>query len=73
MEKITLDEKNIKRIQKFIKQELGFYGYEQDIELLEQNGQLTEPLARAVFREIMNDAHRTRTMLEPEEDSEFRE
>lgn len=73
MEKITLDEKNIKRIQKFIKQELGFYGYEQDIELLEQNGQLTEELARKVFTEIMNDAHRTRTMLEPEEDSEFRE
>ena len=70
---ITLDEKNKKRIQKFIKQETGFYGYEQDIEVLEQNGELTEELARKVFTEIMNDAHRTRTMLEPEEDSEFRE
>lgn len=69
---ITLDEKNKKRIQKFIKQELGFYGYEQDIEVLEKNGELTEELARKVFTEIMNDAHRTRTMLEPEEDSEFR-
>ena len=70
---ITLDEKNKKRIQKFIKQDTGFYGYEQDIEVLEQNGELTEELARKVFTEIMNDAHRTRTMLEPEEDSEFRE
>ena len=73
MEKIILDEQNRKRIQKFIKQELGFYGYEQDIEILERTGELTEELARKVFTEIMNDAHRTRTMLEPEEDSEFRE
>ena len=73
MEKITLDEKNKRRIQKFIKQEIGFYGYEKDIELLEQTGELTEELARRVFTEIMNDAHRTRTMLEPEEDSEFKE
>lgn len=73
MEKIILDEQNRNRIQKFIKQELGFYGYEQDIEILERTGELTEELARKVFTEIMNDAHRTRTMLEPEEDSEFRE
>ena len=44
MEKITLDEKNKRRIQKFIKQEIGFYGYEKDIELLEQTGELTEEL-----------------------------
>lgn len=73
MSVITIDEQNKKRIQKFLKQEIGFYGYEQDIELLEQNGELTEELARKVFTKIMNDAHRTRTMLEPEEDSEFRE
>lgn len=73
MEKITLDEKNKRRIQKFLKQEVGLYGYEQDIEILEQTGELTEELARKVFTEIMNDAHRTRTMLEPEEDSEFKE
>lgn len=73
MEKITLDEQNKRRIQKFIRQEIGFYGYEKDIELLEQTGELTEELARRVFTEIMNDAHRTRTMLEPEEDSEFKE
>lgn len=73
MEKITLDEQNKRRIQKFIKQEIGFYGYEKDIELLEQTGELTEELARRVFTEIMNDAHRTRTILEPEEDSEFKE
>lgn len=72
MENIKIEEKDKKRIQKFIKQEIGFYGYEQDIELLEQNGQLTEELARKVFTGIMNEAHRTRTMLEPEEDSEFR-
>ena len=73
MEKITLDEQNKRRIQKFIRQEIVFYGYEKDIELLEQTGELTEELARKVFTEIMNDAHRTRTMLEPEEDSEFKE
>ena len=73
MKKITLDEQNKRRIQKFIRQEIGFYGYEKDIELLEQTGELTEELARRVFTEIMNDAHRTRTMLEPEEDSEFKE
>lgn len=73
MEKITVDERNKKRIQKFIKQETGFYGYEQDIELLEQSGQLTEELARKVFSEIMNDAHRIRTILEPEENDEFQD
>ena len=45
MEKITIDENNKKRIQRYIKQEIGFYGYEKDIELLEQSGQLTEILA----------------------------
>ena len=73
MENIKIEEKDKKRIQKFIKQEISFYGYEQDIELLEQEGQLTEELARKVFTEIMNEAHRTRKMLEPEENSEFRE
>ena len=34
MSVITIDGNNRKRIQKFIKQELGFYGYEQDIEIL---------------------------------------
>ncbi len=73
MENIKIEEKDKKRIQKFLKQEIGFYGYEKDIELLEQGGQLTEALAKKVFTGIMNEAHRTRTMLEPEEDSEFRE
>ena len=73
MENIKIEEKDKKRIQKFIKQEIGFYGYEQDIVLLEQNGELTEELAKKIFTEIMNDAYRTRTMLEPEENSEFKE
>jgi len=72
MDSITLDEVNKKRIQKFIKQEIGFYGYEQDIALLEQKGQLSEGLAREVFRKVINDAHRTRTMLEPDDDNEFK-
>ena len=39
MDKITVDERNKKRIQRHIKQEIAFYGgYEQDIELLEQSG-----------------------------------
>ena len=63
MENIKIEEKDKKRIQKFIKQETGFYGYEQDIELLEQNGELTEELARKVFTEIMNDAHNQKKIV----------
>ena len=73
MSVITLDEKNKKRIQKFIKQEIGFYGYEQDIELLEENGQLTEALARKVFSKIMTNAQMTRKLLKPKENNEFKE
>ena len=74
MNVITIDKQNKKRIQKHIKQETVFYeGYEEDIELLEQNGQLTEELARKVFSEIMNDAHRIRTILEPGENDEFQD
>ena len=73
MEKITIDEQNKRRILKYIKQEIGFYGYEEDIALLEQNGQLTEALAKKVFTKIMGDAQRIRTILEPEKDSEFKE
>ena len=61
MSNIMLDEKNKKRIQRYIKQEIGFYGYEEDIELLEQKGELTEALARKVFTKIMNDAQRIKT------------
>lgn len=49
MEPITLDEENKKRIQRYIKQQVGFYGYEQDISLLEKDSILTEELARKVF------------------------
>ncbi len=73
MEKITIDEQNKRRIQKYLKQLVGIYGYENDIALLEEKGQLTEELAIKVFSEIMNDAYRTRTMLEPKENSEFKE
>lgn len=73
MREITIDEKNKKRIQKYIKQEIGFYGYEKDIELLEQSGQLTEILAKKVFTKIMDDAQRIRNILEPEENDEFQD
>lgn len=73
MREITVDEKNKKRIQKYIKQEIGFYGYEKDIELLEQSGQLTETLAKKVFTKIMDDAQRIRNILEPEENDEFQD
>lgn len=74
MDKITVDERNKKRIQRHIKQEKAFYeGYEQDIELLEQSGQLTEALAMKVFIDVLNDAHRIRTILEPEENDEFQD
>jgi hypothetical protein len=74
MDKITVDERNKKRIQRHIKQEIAFYGgYEQDVELLEQSGQLTEALAMKVFIDVLNDAHRIRTILEPEENDEFQD
>ena len=74
MRKITIDEKNKRRIQKYIKQEIEFsYGYEEDIVLLEQNSELTERLARKVFEKIMNDAQSKRTILELKEDDEFKE
>lgn len=73
MSVITIDEQNKKRIQRYIKQEIGFYGYEKDIELLEQSGQLTEALAKKVFTKIMDDAQRIRSILEPEENDEFQD
>ena len=73
MGKVTIDEKNKRRIQKYISQQVTLYGYEDDIALLENNNQLTEELARKIFTEVMNDSYRTRTMLEPEENSEFKE
>ena len=73
MGKVTIDEKNKRRIQKYISQQVTLYGYEDDIALLENNNQLTEELAGKIFTEVMNDSYRTRTMLEPEENSEFKE
>lgn len=73
MEKITIDEQNKKRIQKYIKQSLTMYGYEKDIALLETKGQLTEELARKVFSMIMNKAQMIREILTPEENDEFLE
>ncbi len=59
-------------MQKFIKsKKLGLYGYEEDIEILEQSGQLTEDLARKIFTKLMDDAYRTRTILKPKENDEF--
>lgn len=72
MEKITVDEQNKKRIQKYIKQATGLlFGYEEDIALLEHNNELTESLARKAFIDIMKDAHRIRNILTPEEKDEF--
>ncbi len=70
MEPITVDEENKKRIQKYIKQEIGFYGYEQDISLLEREGILTEELARKVFSKVMSKAQTIRSILTPEENDE---
>ena len=60
MEPITLDEENKKRIQRYIKQQVGFYGYEQDISLLEKDSILTEELARKVFSMVMSRAQMIR-------------
>ena len=74
MEKITIDEQNKKRIQKYLRQAVTMYGYEEDIALLEEKGQLTEELARKIFTEIMKDTDSIRTIgLNEKEDGEFKE
>ena len=73
MEPITLDEENKKRIQRYIKQQVGFYGYEQDISLLEKDSILTEELARKVFSMVMSRAQMIREILTPKENDEFLE
>ena len=72
MEVITIDEKNKYRLQKYIKQEIGFFGYEEDIELLKE-GKLTEALAQKIFTKVMRDAKISRKLLQPEKNDEFRE
>ena len=73
MKTITIDEENKKRIQKYIKKQGTFYGFEDDISLLEQENNLTEGLARKVFSMSMNDAQRIKSILTPEENDEFKE
>lgn len=73
MDKITVDEKNKKRIKKYIQNEIGLYGYEEDIEILEKNNELTEEFAKKIFTDIMKDAQRIRTILEPKENDEFKD
>ena len=70
MEKITIDEENKKRIQKYLKSAIISYD-EKDIELLEKDSQLTERLAYKISRELMEDSQRIRDILEP--DGEFKE
>ncbi len=74
MQKITIDEQNKKRIQKYLRQAVTMYGYEEDIALLEEKRQLTEELARKIFTEIMKDTDSIRTIgLNEKEDGEFKE
>ncbi len=76
MEKITVNEKDIKRIEKYVKRsgnfylEIGKYNKE-DVQLLEQTGQMTQRLARQIIPELMQDAQMTREELEPND--EFKE
>lgn len=70
MERITIDEENKKRIQKYLKSTIIDYD-EKDIEVLESDNQLTERLAYKIFRELMRDSQRIRDILEPE--GEFKE
>ena len=71
MEQMILDEKNKKRIQSYIKQNAGFYGYEKDISMLEKDGILTEKLAKKTFIESMKRAQSIRKILTPKKDDEF--
>ena len=55
MNVITVDEQNKKRIQEYLHGPWTFsYGYENDIELLEQSNQLTERFAQKIFSIIKN-------------------
>ena len=55
-----------KRIQEYLHGPWTFsYGYESDIELLEQTNQLTERFAQKVFEDIIRSCHTTREILEP--------
>lgn len=66
MNVITVDEQNKKRIQEYLHGPWTFsYGYESDIELLEQTNQLTERFAKKVFEDIIRSCHTTREVLEP--------
>ncbi len=71
MEKITVDEKNKRRIQKYIEAQETFLGYDEDINLLDKENKLTEKLARPVFTSLMNDANRIRNILTSNENGEF--
>ena len=55
MNVITIDKQNKKRIQEYLHGPWTFYyGYESDIELLEQTNQLTERFAQKIFSIIKN-------------------
>ena len=74
MEQMIIDDDNKKRIQRHIKKySYKFKGYEQDIELLEKEGILTEELAKYVFSDVMEHAESIRGILAPKEDDEFAE
>ena len=66
MNVITVDEQNKKRIQEYLHGPWTFsYGYENDIELLEQSNQLTERFAQKIFEDIIRSCHTTREILKP--------
>lgn len=66
MNVLTVDEQNKKRIQEYLQGPWTFlYGYDSDIELLEQSNQLTERFAQKIFEDIIRSCHTTRETLEP--------
>ena len=68
MDEITLDELNKQRIQKYLKRDGNLHQYEyneNDIQLLENEGILTERLAKRVFVSLMNDSQTTRDVVTP--------
>lgn len=73
MDRIKIDKQNKKRIQKHIINATNLYGYEKDIELLEKNDELTEVLAERIFIDLMKEAQRTRDILKPKENDEFKQ
>ena len=66
MERISISEETKIKIKRYLKDTIGLYDYEKDIEILEKEGQLTEKLSEKLLEDLMQDCQTTREILKPE-------